>query len=1275
MATRGCGERSWRRGGFVGSLGSQRPSSPEAALFYQPREGRFRPPQQANGGKLREWRQPPNQVALVPRASSDQVRSFLVLGLELMDGDVGPAQEAIKQFSKDEGLNFIKEITDRHIPAFQGDDAPGVSITLWTTEQVAVLFNFLYGVSGDRMTRAFGFVMKLIESWSRSATAMSRMSAIQLSLAVLSKILDCNTTSIVNETVSRLADDFGRLLEEPPQEELVSDFSRLQASNTSDNGSKSARILHFSKHRPKPPSSQGSNGRRHDNDFAEISDIKILPTHEEIMSPRAEYLPTTDPSQWHIQGIQGRLDREFRLLREDTVGQLRDAVRETLGSIQEQRQVLQHQSKNGAHTYRYESPVPVKIDFDKNAGLELVIRCDQLTSVQKLHSVGKRREWWMRSKRLQAGSLVCVLDAGGSVLFCVVSVFTMRHKDDAKPGRHPGRNADMTVKAAEKIFTLSEDEEYLFVRLHLVDPREEEVAQALRWYKPEGRSLRRYLVEFPGVLLASFKDTLVALKEMYKKPNVPFSELLAPLGDSQSPADLQMNPPRDNDKDSDEDVDWNAGLAVSPQNLPALEEIASRSTLDPTQSSALLNTLSRELSLIQGPPGTGKSYTGEKIIKVLLDNRREAELGPILCVYYTNHALDQLLEHLLDDGIQIVIRIGSRSKSERLQDLNLKTVVREMDLGRGERTLTLERCEKACAEMLISTTTSWKRALPVTIPLTPRHTNEFEVDMTAALVSHLVRQGIYSQSDTAFITPYLGQLQRIRQKMESAFEICLNDRDLSEIEALEADISKEAREKWPKPQVGKTTLLKSIRLATVDNFQGEEAKVVIMCLVRNNPQKNCGFLRTSNRINVLLSRAQHGMYIIGNSETCMGVPMWADVIDMLKAGGNFGRCDQLLSCGHQCPSLCGESCPDAIYCQQCGLDNIMSRCVDFLEMREYHEIDLDEEPCVFPDCGHFLTVSSMDGQMDMAGGSGVKTCPTCRGSLRSVPRYGRIVRRVLLDESTKKFIAWSNGEYLRLVEKMVKEQRKLEQYPRPRRFPGQIPPSGNPLATLSYLTPRLRQLRQLQQSVGDDERYSSLIILWSDISQFGKMVQKEGQPFQRVSDLVKHANRQGTTKQEFLYDEAAIQVKGQLLAALLLAKCEIVVISDFVKLYSEDRRPASGKEKATVDWLIYTKDRTQLVDLARNTKHPREETQDPVLESPALSALWHIEEARTLMNEYPSTVILRKELDAVELMVDNGVVYREVSTEEIQDVYKAMQMINKMVFGFTTNIFTRAIEL
>ena len=54
---------------------------------------------------------------------------------------------------------------------------------------------------------------------------------------------------------------------------------------------------------------------------------------------------------------------------------------------------------------------------------------------------------------------------------------------------------------------------------------------------------------------------------------------------------------------------------------------------------------------------------------------------------------------------------------------------------------------------------------------------------------------------------------------------------------------------------------------TVDSFQGDEADVVVVSLVRNNhhstPTKALGFLQDNRRTNVLLSRAKWMMVIVG----------------------------------------------------------------------------------------------------------------------------------------------------------------------------------------------------------------------------------------------------------------------------------------------------------------------------------------------------------------------------------------------------------------------------
>ncbi|KAJ4199315.1 hypothetical protein NW759_016141 [Fusarium solani] len=263
----------------------------------------------------------------------------------------------------------------------------------------------------------------------------------------------------------------------------------------------------------------------------------------------------------------------------------------------------------------------------------------------------------------------------------------MRRQDDKEARRINDDEEDGIPKTQEPL-TLSDDETYLFINLKLIDAGRTEITQAMRSYRNVGASPRRYLVEFPGVLLDSFKHTLSALQQMHEKPSIPFKALLASSESSLS--EIEIEPPQYARQagftfDLSCLTNDNAPFTMDPRRPPTPSILTSQSTLDPTQSAALLNTLSRELSLIQGPPGIGKSYTGEKIVKVLLDSRKQAKLGPILYVYYTNHALDQLLEHLLNNGTKSIIRIGSRSKSERLQGLNLRTIVKEMLRTKSEK--------------------------------------------------------------------------------------------------------------------------------------------------------------------------------------------------------------------------------------------------------------------------------------------------------------------------------------------------------------------------------------------------------------------------------------------------------------------------------------------------------------------------------------------------------------------------------------------------------------
>lgn len=58
----------------------------------------------------------------------------------------------------------------------------------------------------------------------------------------------------------------------------------------------------------------------------------------------------------------------------------------------------------------------------------------------------------------------------------------------------------------------------------------------------------------------------------------------------------------------------------------------------------------------------------------------------------------------------------------------------------------------------------------------------------------------------------------------------------------------------------------SLRIGSVDRFQGIECPIVICSFVRNNPQGEIGFAKDPRRVNVALSRAQELSIIVGCSE-------------------------------------------------------------------------------------------------------------------------------------------------------------------------------------------------------------------------------------------------------------------------------------------------------------------------------------------------------------------------------------------------------------------------
>ncbi|KAB2569025.1 NFX1-type zinc finger-containing protein 1 [Lasiodiplodia theobromae] len=1552
-----------------------------------------------------------------------QLSKFFQKSAELVESDTGTLQDVIFRLSSPGGLSRIRELADQdlssladsmklrrflgqHVHLFRTLANPDVLSSIILEQPIGDILICIYGFNGQRAVGLFSFTAQVLSGLPKAilpAASPPITEVFEATFLIFTKVIDLNGGAQIHQELPRLVEIFSASLDqliesqgERACQKTRSYLSRIQqrlgvGQTIPQLMSRHEGPLRYSSFHVlvDPPGPLSPKGPRHDNDHADINQIKILPTWPEVQSLRPEYLPLRGPETWHKAGIQGLLDRSFRLLREDTVGQLRDAVQMALTHMQSSGSVPNTHQGNGQglRTYTYYGVSIIDFSIDRRDGLRCEVAFAQPQRVRNM-TASKRAEWWTKSRRLQPDALVSLFDCSGLLLFFSVV------PNPPKPGKTSADREGSSGKE-KKERNLNTNAQTAYITLNLVDFNRESGNDLFRrFWDP----CQMALVEFPGVMLPAFRPTLEALQQMAKSGDVPFAEFLA--SDTGTAGVVHVPPPaysgdpnfRFNLRTA---MDEGKDLYLSVQGHFEVGSLTKGSSLDDAQAHAIVDSLTRSFAIIQGPPGTGKSYTGIALVKILLDNRKSAKLGPILCVCYTNHALDQLLEHLANAGIGQIIRVGSRSKSETLQPFMLREVAQRMDrtkaekhvdyqlrcqleqdeaeidqliatlsnagswssvrqylhdhsprhhdelfgkatlddegfavrekdprkalsrwlhggvsgsagqhqrpisvlelaeltsMSRGERekihrywvqrirddtqrrlvqalgeyddrrfnyrrnrtemdlrclqqahiigitTSGLARnldmlrrirakvmiCEEAgevleshtltamlpsvehailigdhqqlrpqiqrhdlgrehphgeqysldvsLFERLVQPNDSSAIQLPfktletqrrmhpmisqlvretlyptlkdapstLTYPMVPgmkrrlfwfdhrryeasfddsqgvvstSHTNDFEIDMALGLVSHLMKQGVYHAEDIAVLTPYLGQLHKLRAKLGQMWELILNDRDLDDLE--KAGIAPDET-----PRVSKSSALSALKVATIDNFQGEEAKVVVISLVRSNKSNKCGFLKTSNRINVLLSRAQHGMYIIGNSETAGSVQMWADVLEILRTGENLGtsfelqcprhpdspimvikpedfsqlspeggcglKCDQRL----RCPSICGETCPDAKFCQTCATDSVKDMQVDYIEMLTYKEVLLDEDPCIFPRCGHIVTVANMDGHMDMVkhydvsrdgnfsglkpappfSNDELKACPTCRGPLRNISRYGRIIRRALLDESTKKFIVWSHNEYITLQSRFQAAHDLLTDTA-DRIVVGVMAPvklqiSGSPSV----------QCMRMKQAVNEimlKDRYRQVFQLRNQIQIHVNKAAKEEQPFKKVYDYCQDARRRRDTGGSFTFDPEVLQTRAHLLGLALLIRCDLAILSDILLIWKK-KLPDRLRGECLLDLSKSRETCLQLLQEASQASSPPQiveallfYAQYNAVERPFVSVALqeHLREegtskvdaARRICVGNPgSTNGMMAEVEAVETMLRASTFFSVVTSEERRAVLSAM---------------------
>lgn len=371
---------------------------------------------------------------------------------------------------------------------------------------------------------------------------------------------------------------------------------------------------------------------RHDNDKLDISEIKIFPTRDELMSDAKDFLPFTDPDQPHFltNKVERHIDTNFRLYRHDVFGELKKALSGLLHAATDNPSTLFNPKAHlgDMRTYHYPNAHIIYVNFEARRGLQAQISFPQPVGVRH-RPAGQRHTWWEESRRLEAGSLLSYTFVLGPVVEHLFFTVTQKRTNPAQEYGLADRDFMATITA--KLTTQNH-------------------AALETLINASCGSVQGMLLEFPNVLPATFVPILENLQNMQRLSRLRFSEWLLPDQYDGPPGRkvFQDIPPPVYARRADfkfplssilvagegrAENNFGVSANASCSDASLIREIASKTTLDDGQCRALVAALTRELAFIQGPPGTGKSYIGLQVMRVLLAIKKKADLGPIIVVY------------------------------------------------------------------------------------------------------------------------------------------------------------------------------------------------------------------------------------------------------------------------------------------------------------------------------------------------------------------------------------------------------------------------------------------------------------------------------------------------------------------------------------------------------------------------------------------------------------------------------------------------------------------
>ncbi|OAX80316.1 hypothetical protein ACJ72_05356 [Emergomyces africanus] len=402
------------------------------------------------------------------------------------------------------------------------------------------------------------------------------------------------------------------------------------------------RIKHITEAITSPNSAEDFRaGGRHDNDFPDARKICILPTPDEIASKDPPFLRrATDVYESLPESgrLAAHVDNQFRLLREDMLRDLREELHIFLES-----------KKTGRRCVLINHLIMSGVECDLRSPWSLLLKCaDDIPQLSGMDHQRRNKTIDNTPSLLKHGSLACLL-------------------------------ADNELAG---LVTIVRDEELLkkvppFIRVQISSDSVEKTLLRLKTAGEIG------LVQLNTAVFA-YEPVLLQLKET-KELSLEAELLHWNPGEPVAKISYQCNKMSDLVSKIRDDPFCDLKSILGLPNTTCLEE---------SQAKCFVSALSQRVSSIQGPPGTGKSFIGALIAKAIYKFSEET----ILVVCYTNHALDQFLEDLLDTNIpsSSVVRLGSPNKaSQRTRPLLISEQRRGSGLKRRDWALVDVRKEVA----------------------------------------------------------------------------------------------------------------------------------------------------------------------------------------------------------------------------------------------------------------------------------------------------------------------------------------------------------------------------------------------------------------------------------------------------------------------------------------------------------------------------------------------------------------------------------------------------